>query len=106
MSHARRRTPSEVTIPGVGRGECLGARRERRQGTTPRRHGAGTADRPVGHRDVPSWRDRKSTRLNSSHSQTSYAVFCLNKKKKKTNDNNNQKKKTQNRQTKKYANVS
>src|SRR5205085_5685639 len=28
-------------------------------------------------------RDRKSTRLNSSHSQISYAVFCL--KKKKTN---------------------
>src|SRR5688572_32695691 len=25
--------------------------------------------------------DRKSTRLNSSHSQMSYAVFCLNKKK-------------------------
>src|SRR2546430_13218090 len=25
--------------------------------------------------------DRKSTRLNSSHSQISYAVFCLNKKK-------------------------
>src|SRR2546430_8231461 len=30
--------------------------------------------------------DRKSTRLNSSHSQISYAVFCL-KKKKKTLDN-------------------
>src|SRR5688572_32064856 len=29
-------------------------------------------------------KDRKSTRLNSSHSQISYAVFCL-KKKKKTN---------------------
>src|SRR5205085_6338025 len=29
--------------------------------------------------------DRKSTRLNSSHSQISYAVFCL--KKKKTNTN-------------------
>src|SRR2546430_2994878 len=35
----------------------------------------------------PSWRslgagqDRKSTRLNSSHSQISYAVFCLKKKK-------------------------
>src|SRR2546430_7534641 len=29
-------------------------------------------------------RDRKSTRLNSSHSQISYAVFCL---KKKTNPN-------------------
>src|SRR2546427_4785403 len=30
---------------------------------------------------IPS--DRKSTRLNSSHSQISYAVFCLKKKKKK-----------------------
>src|SRR5688572_32341654 len=28
--------------------------------------------------------DRKSTRLNSSHSQISYAVFCLKKKNKKT----------------------
>src|SRR3989475_12716429 len=28
--------------------------------------------------------DRKSTRLNSSHSQISYAVFCLKKKKKRT----------------------
>src|SRR2546430_8001977 len=27
--------------------------------------------------------DRKSTRLNSSHSQISYAVFCLKKKKKR-----------------------
>src|SRR2546427_5705239 len=34
-------------------------------------------------------RDRKSTRLNSSHSQISYAVFCLKKKKKnKTNKRN------------------
>src|SRR2546430_3933317 len=29
-------------------------------------------------------RDRKSTRLNSSHSQISYAVFCLKKKKEDT----------------------
>src|SRR2546430_4373856 len=29
-------------------------------------------------------RDRKSTRLNSSHSQISYAVFCLKKKKSST----------------------
>src|SRR6266478_2832183 len=29
----------------------------------------------------PCRRDRKSTRLNSSHSQISYAVFCLKKKK-------------------------
>src|SRR5256886_13655553 len=32
--------------------------------------------------------DRKSTRLNSSHSQISYAVFCLKKKKKQTNSLN------------------
>src|SRR2546427_5916361 len=31
-----------------------------------------------------SLQDRKSTRLNSSHSQISYAVFCLKKKKKQT----------------------
>src|SRR5688572_31076687 len=30
--------------------------------------------------DSVTWRDRKSTRLNSSHSQISYAVFCLKKK--------------------------
>src|SRR2546427_7409877 len=32
---------------------------------------------------VTAAEDRKSTRLNSSHSQISYAVFCLKKKKKK-----------------------
>src|SRR5437588_5538242 len=31
-------------------------------------------------------RDRKSTRLNSSHTVISYAVFCLKKKKKKDNN--------------------
>src|SRR5438034_3518300 len=38
-------------------------------------------DRPIEDRGA---RDRKSTRLNSSHTVISYAVFCL-KKKKKTN---------------------
>src|SRR5688572_31277200 len=33
--------------------------------------------------------DRKSTRLNSSHSQISYAVFCLKKKKKKKKNKKN-----------------
>src|SRR3989454_6793535 len=33
--------------------------------------------------DRPLERDRKSTRLNSSHLVISYAVFCLKKKKKK-----------------------
>src|SRR5688572_31274711 len=32
---------------------------------------------------LPGGQDRKSTRLNSSHSQISYAVFCLKKKKKR-----------------------
>src|SRR5258707_7526475 len=34
------------------------------------------------HRDMeePQTRDRKSTRLNSSHANISYAVFCLKKK--------------------------
>src|SRR2546430_5200485 len=37
------------------------------------------------HRVVPfGGSDRKSTRLNSSHSQISYAVFCLKKKKKQS----------------------
>src|SRR2546427_7161524 len=51
----------------VGRG--LRLRHERRD----RRHAV--------HGEVAE--DRKSTRLNSSHSQISYAVFCLKKKKKK-----------------------
>src|SRR5205085_7012562 len=36
--------------------------------------------------DLALGQDRKSTRLNSSHSQISYAVFCL-KKKKHNNEN-------------------
>src|SRR5256886_12479351 len=35
---------------------------------------------PVERDHAPSAKDRKSTRLNSSHSQISYAVFCLKKK--------------------------
>src|SRR6266700_5148749 len=38
-------------------------------------------------------RDRKSTRLNSSHVKISYAVFCLKKKKKKKKSTNTSKKK-------------
>src|SRR5947207_4659956 len=51
--------------------------------------------RPIESIDHFSWikkrlqrlgRDRKSTRLNSSHTVISYAVFCLKKKKKKYKD--------------------
>src|SRR5712664_4292435 len=45
-------------------------------------------------------RDRKSTRLNSSHDQISYAVFCLKKKKTTKFDNSGQKKKNTNTQKK------
>src|SRR2546430_16623955 len=49
--------------------------RSQRRDQGDRRDGAGRVD---GQREG----DRKSTRLNSSHSQISYAVFCLKKKKK------------------------
>src|SRR2546427_6811347 len=39
---------------------------------------------------VARGRDRKSTRLNSSHSQISYAVFCLKKKKKSISEHDAQ----------------
>src|SRR5258707_3385923 len=43
---------------------------------------AATASRLSNHSSAT---DRKSTRLNSSHANISYAVFCLKKKKKKCN---------------------
>src|SRR5690349_23604373 len=39
-------------------------------------------------RDLQTALDRKSTRLNSSHVEISYAVFCLKKKKQKKRDEN------------------
>src|SRR5436190_23040036 len=41
---------------------------------------AGDARKTHGRRPVGRPRDRKSTRLNSSHTVISYAVFCLKKK--------------------------
>src|SRR2546427_4852988 len=41
----------------------------------------GEIRRPDRATDLSQVQDRKSTRLNSSHSQISYAVFCLKKKK-------------------------
>src|SRR3712207_7324362 len=57
-----------------------GDRGRGRRGRRPRRRGgaAGGAAVPGGARRRA--RDRKSTRLNSSHANISYAVFCLKKK--------------------------
>src|SRR5438132_3077736 len=67
------------TTPDAGRGagrDGAARRRGERDGTS--------SDRvPMGRRG-----DRKSTRLNSSHTVISYAVFCLKKKKKKKKKNN------------------
>src|SRR6266487_3561597 len=45
------------------------------------RHAAGTEAAGTSSPACPARRDRKSTRLNSSHPSISYAVFCLTKKK-------------------------
>src|SRR5688572_31272786 len=76
--------------PGDAARESVDERRARDR--TQRRHARQTAaaedrSRPREPRADPHGvghgLDRKSTRLNSSHSQISYAVFCLKKKKKK-----------------------
>src|SRR3712207_8086700 len=67
------------------------AHRPRRRAAVPpqlgpgRRHGGAAVrrgrPRAVRPGDLPARGDRKSTRLNSSHANISYAVFCLKKKK-------------------------
>src|SRR2546427_4649209 len=73
---------------GRGRGERVArARLVEREGGEARhpvhgRDGRRAAEgRAAGVRAERDRQDRKSTRLNSSHSQISYAVFCLKKKK-------------------------
>src|SRR5690349_22287615 len=56
-------------------------RRGRRRHRGALRPAAGEGD--VARRHRRAEQDRKSTRLNSSHVEISYAVFCLKKKKKK-----------------------
>src|SRR3712207_7432861 len=70
-------------LPGRRRGRrCVEADRRPARGADPAPRAEGQL---LAHR---RGRDRKSTRLNSSHANISYAVFCLKKKKKK---NKNQK---------------
>src|SRR5436305_11413718 len=71
------------------RSSDLQSARARNVGAARLRHAhvaAGGLQRGVGARHIirskePHPRDRKSTRLNSSHVRISYAVFCLKKKK-------------------------
>src|SRR5688572_22404167 len=70
---------------GLGRGDLEMVRRHRKRRGPDRmeRRGAGHAMVSAELGELHDQLDRKSTRLNSSHSQISYAVFCLKKKKKK-----------------------
>src|SRR3712207_8463928 len=64
---------------GHARGRLRAARRRVALPTRPLRQGprGGLAARARLHRPDPVAGDRKSTRLNSSHANTSYDVFCL-----------------------------
>src|SRR2546430_10965056 len=74
-----RRPPRSTLFPYTTLFRSL-ARRPRGDARDGRaRTGPGRAAR--GESDTAERGDRKSTRLNSSHSQISYAVFCLKKKK-------------------------
>src|SRR3712207_8824701 len=71
----------------VARAVHLASARLRHRRAQGREHRAGVPDRGADElaRDPGrELRDRKSTRLNSSHANISYAVFCLKKKKKNT----------------------
>src|SRR2546427_9325211 len=61
--------------PPLSRSQLLGR-------PTPPPAASAPATPGMGVTPQPEQTDRKSTRLNSSHSQISYAVFCLKKKKK------------------------
>src|SRR2546430_7527282 len=71
----RSEIPEQVAVAHELR-EILVARDEGRAHALPAHEVRQRADDVVG----LVLRDRKSTRLNSSHSQISYAVFCLKKK--------------------------
>src|SRR3712207_7385592 len=85
LFRSRRGPMSPASRPG-GTG-CDGPAPQLRHENRPAayRKAAEDADAPEarGLRPDRRRRDRKSTRLNSSHANISYAVFCLKKKKKK-----------------------
>src|SRR2546426_6525236 len=77
-------SPRPASRPGSGYGASAGAcRRPRRSGHGPRRANQPACPWRANWMASGTARDRKSTRLNSSHLVISYAVFCLKKKKKR-----------------------
>src|SRR2546421_7414422 len=82
----RRLTRRQVVAGGiVGMASLIAPRGAAEAGATATAAAAGTltvgGDLVVNRMGFGAMRDRKSTRLNSSHDQISYAVFCLKKKK-------------------------
>src|SRR2546430_11191829 len=77
-----RRPPRSTLFPSTTlfRSRAERDRIPRRQGLEVLRHGLVLVDDRASLEDDVADEDRKSTRLNSSHSQISYAVFCLKKK--------------------------
>src|SRR2546426_7386661 len=71
-----------ISGQATGRATAVGRRAQTRgRGTSRPRRGAAQACGRAPPRGGAGQRDRKSTRLNSSHLVISYAVFCLKKKK-------------------------
>src|SRR3712207_7304091 len=84
-----RRPPRSTLFPYTtlfrSRGQQVGVAElggERHPEQVERGHRPVRVERELGHR--VGAQDRKSTRLNSSHANISYAVFCLKKKKRST----------------------
>src|SRR3712207_7270173 len=79
------RSPSHRRRPG--RRPCTRDAHARGRQSDGRRRAADRAPEEEGRRGAAQLRreDRKSTRLNSSHANISYAVFCLKKKKTQKN---------------------
>src|SRR5436309_6978091 len=75
--------------PPAAAGLRVAAARLCRQGSQPEQTVRAVAEADRRRRVPRERRDRKSTRLNSSHVKISYAVFCLKKKKKITNQHLN-----------------
>src|SRR3712207_7988191 len=74
-----RRPPRSTLFPYTTLFRSLSEERPERQRATPPTEDA-SREVPLSGEEQPTV-DRKSTRLNSSHANISYAVFCLKKKK-------------------------